>query len=244
MTPSQADSAKRAAAARALEYVEDGMTLGLGSGSTAKWFVDLLAPHLAETGKKVTCVATSSATRAQAEGLGISLADLDDAGGLDLTVDGADEIDGLLLDMIKGGGGALLQEKIVANASERLVIIADESKVVDSLGAFALPVEVARFGCGTTADKLRLCLKQQDVGGHRMRLREKDGEPFVTDGGHYILDLDLGRIGDPETLDFELDRIPGVVENGLFVGMADLAIIGRDDGSTRILTGTGEGFDE
>lgn len=236
MPLSPADHAKRAAAAAALDHVEDGMRLGLGSGSTAAWFVDLLAPHLAGTGKRIDCVPTSSATRAQAEKLGIALTTLDQAGSLDLTVDGADELDGELR-LIKGGGGALLQEKIVAAASRRLIIIADDSKQVEALGAFPLPVEVVRFGWRTTASHIASCLARHDVAGRDWRLREGDGRPFVTDEGHYILDLALGRIGDPAALDRDLDTIPGVVETGLFIDIASLAIIGDGDGTTRIVGG-------
>jgi ribose 5-phosphate isomerase A len=234
---SPADRAKRAAAARALHLVEDGMRLGLGTGSTAAWFVDLLAAHLAETGKTVTCVPTSSTTRAQAERLGILLTRLDeaagDAGALDLAVDGADEVEatGGRLALIKGGGGALLQEKIVAAASRRFVVVADASKRVATLGAFDLPVEVVRFGWRTTAGHIARALEGQEVGGRAWRLRGRDGAPFLTDEGHHIIDLALGRIGDPAGLDRALRAIPGVVETGLFVGMAAQAILGHPDGT-------------
>ena len=233
---SPADRAKRAAAARALDLVVDGMRLGLGTGSTAAWFVELLARHLAETGTRVVCVPTSAATRAQAGRLGLALTTLDEAGALDLAVDGADEIDGRLA-LIKGGGGALLQEKIVAAASRRFVVIADAGKRVETLGAFPLPVEVVRFAWRTTAGHIARALEDQDVGGRGWSLRERDGAPFVTDEGHHIVDLALGRIADPDALDRALDRIPGVVETGLFVGVASMAILGRPDGTTRIIEG-------
>ncbi len=234
---SPADRAKRAAAARALDLVEDGMRLGLGTGSTARWFVDLLARHLSESGKKIVAVPTSAATRAQAERLGIPLVPLDKAGGLDLAIDGADEIEerGGRLALIKGGGGALLQEKIVAAASRRFVVIADASKQVERLGAFELPVEVVRFGWRMTAGHIARLLEDQDVASRGWRLRERDGAPFVTDEGHHILDLALGRIADPLALDRALDGIPGVVETGLFVGMAAQAILGLPDGTIRIM---------
>jgi ribose 5-phosphate isomerase A len=243
---SPADRAKRAAAARAVELVEDGMRLGLGTGSTARWFVDLLAEHLRETGKTVVCVPTSSATRAQAERLGIPLATLDEAvgdeavgdtGALDLAVDGADEIEasGGRLALIKGGGGALLQEKIVAAASRRFVVVADATKKVEALGAFDLPVEVVRFGWRSTAGHIARALAEQDVAGRGWRLREGDGAPFLSDEGHHIIDLALGRIGDPAALDRALGAIPGVVETGLFVGMAAQAILGQPDGTVRIV---------
>ncbi len=231
---SPADRAKRAAAARAVGLVEDGMRLGLGTGSTAKWFVELLAAHLAETGKTVVGVPTSGATRDQAEALAIPLSTLDELGELDLAVDGADEIDGSLA-LIKGGGGALLQEKIVAAASRRFVVIADATKQVDALGAFDLPVEVVRFGWRTTAGHIARCLEGQQVGGRAWRLRDRGGAPMVTDEGHHILDLALGRIADPGALDRALRAIPGVVETGLFLGMASQAILGEPDGTTRIL---------
>jgi ribose 5-phosphate isomerase A len=230
----QAERAKRAAAVRALDFVEDGMRLGLGSGSTARWFVELLARHLADTGKRIVGVPTSSATQAQAEALGIPLATLDDTGALDLTVDGADEFDGRLR-LVKGGGAALLQEKIVAAASARLAVIADETKQVETLGAYALPVEIVRFGWRTTAAHIARRLEAHDVAGRNWRLREQAGAPLVTEEGHHIIDLALGRIGDPAALDCALNRIPGVVENGLFVGMATIAIIGSPDGSVRII---------
>jgi ribose 5-phosphate isomerase A len=233
---SPADRAKRAAAAHALGLVEGGMRLGLGTGSTATWFVELLAGHLAESGKTVACVPTSTATRAQAERLGIPLTTLDQAGGLDLTVDGADEIDGRLC-LIKGGGGALLKEKIVAAASRRFVVIADATKRVETLGAFDLPVEVVRFGWRMSAGHISRCLEGQEVAGRGWRLRERDGVPFVTDEGHHIIDLALGRIADPGALDSALDRIPGVVETGLFVGMAAQAILGQPDGTVSIIEG-------
>jgi ribose 5-phosphate isomerase A len=238
---SPADRAKRAAAARAIDLVEDGMRLGLGTGSTAKWFVDLLAAHLAKTGKSVLCVPTSAATRAQAERLGVPLATLDEAAGeagaLDLAVDGADEVEarGGGLALIKGGGGALLQEKIVAAASRRFVVVADAAKQVETLGAFDLPVEVVRFGWRSTAGHIASALEGQDVAGRGWRLRERDGAPLVTDEGHHIVDLMLGRIADPAALDRGLCAIPGVVETGLFIGMAERAILGQPDGTVRVV---------
>jgi ribose 5-phosphate isomerase A len=234
MPPSPADRAKRAAAAAAIGLVRDGMKLGLGSGSTARFFVELLADRLAETGWRITCVPTSSGTKELADRLGVPLVTLDEAGPLDLAVDGADELDDNL-DLIKGGGGALLLEKIVARAAGRFVVIADASKHVGTLGAFPLPVEVVRFGWRTTARHVAEALRANDVGGHEVRLRERDGEPFVTDEGHYILDLSLGRIGEPGVLEFDLAQIPGVVETGLFLGMADAAILGHEDGTTRTI---------
>lgn len=232
-----AERGKRAAAIRALDYVGDGMKVGLGTGSTAKWFVDLLAEHLAETGKRIVGVPTSSRTKAQADGLRIPLTTLDEAGWLDLTVDGADEFDGAL-NLIKGGGGALLQEKIVAAASDRMVVISDPSKEVATLGAFPLPLEVVRFGWRTTARLVAECLDGHDVGGRDWAIRGGD-DPYVTDEGHHILDLQLGRIGDPAALNRDLNLIPGIVETGLFCGMATAVIVGQEDGTARVIGGEG-----
>ena len=229
-TLSPAEAGKRAAALKALDYVEDGMLLGLGTGSTAKWFVDLLA----ESGKKITGVPTSSVTKAQAERLGIPLTTLDQAGWLDMVVDGADEFDPDF-NLIKGGGGALLQEKIVAAASDRMVVISDPSKEVPTLGAFDLPIEVVRFGWQTTSKLVKKCLEGHDVGGRDWTIRG-DG-PFVTDEGHYILDLKLGRIADPVALNRDLNLIPGVVETGLFCGLASVVIVGESDGGARLVGG-------
>ena len=228
---SPAERAKRAASLRALDFVEDGMKLGLGTGSTAKWFVDLLG----QSDKRITGVPTSSRTWAQAEGLGIPLATLDEAGWLDLTVDGADEFDGAM-NLIKGGGGALLQEKIVASASDAMVVIADPSKEVATLGAYDLPVEIVRFGWATTTRMLSACLEDQDVDSRTWTLRGGEA-PYVTDEGHYILDLQLGRIGDVAKLNRDLNLIPGVVETGLFCDIATTVIVGHVDGTARIING-------
>ncbi|MGR3717195.1 MAG: ribose-5-phosphate isomerase RpiA [Thermohalobaculum sp.] len=229
-----AERGKRAAAAQALEFVEDGMTLGLGTGSTAKWFVDLLAQRIKAEGLRITGVPTSSRTRAQAEGLGIPLTTLDQAGWLDLTIDGADEFDARL-NLIKGGGGALLQEKIVASASDRMVVITDSSKQVATLGAFPLPVELVRFGAATTRRLIGELLERHDVAGRDMTLRQGEDGPYITDEGHYIVDLDLGRIGDPARLNAGLNAIPGVVETGLFTGIASAVVVGEADGTVRVI---------
>jgi ribose 5-phosphate isomerase A len=231
------DALKVAAAERAIEFVESGMRLGLGTGSTAAKFVDLLGKKVAG-GLDVVCVATSQATQEQAEALGIRMATLDDMPFLDLTVDGADEIDGDLR-LIKGGGGALLREKIVATASGRMVVIADASKKVATLGAFPLPLEVAPFGL--TATRNMITALAADVGCEgdiKVRVLA-GGKPFLTDGGNLILDCHFGRIAEPEELDEALKLIPGVVENGLFIGIADLAVIAGADGVT--LIGSEEG---
>jgi ribose 5-phosphate isomerase A len=217
---------KQRAALRALEEVRDGMKLGLGTGSTARYFVDGLGAQVAD-GLEVVCVPTSEATRAQAESLGVKLAPLDDLKRLDLTVDGADELDDALR-LIKGGGGALLREKIVAAASDRMIVIADDSKKVATLGAFDLPVEVNMFSHGATAAAIADALAATGNAG-AINLRGDD-DPFITDGGHYIYDCALGAINDAEGLAQALLNVPGVVEHGLFLGYATAAILAGTDG--------------
>jgi ribose 5-phosphate isomerase A len=229
------DDYKREAAAKAIELIEPGMKLGLGTGSTAKHFIELLSERVRE-GLDVVCVPTSEATRAQAAWLGIPLTTLDDEPHLDLTIDGADEIDDALR-LIKGGGGALLREKIVAAASERLVIIADASKRVQILGAYPLPVEVVRFGYMATHAMIEKLAAAAGCRGHIKLRLGFDGQPFVTDGGNYIFDCTFGRIADPEALDRALKQIPGVVENGLFLGLADAAFIAGSDGIVHLTAG-------
>ena len=219
---------KRAAAARAVEYVENGMQLGLGTGSTAKHFVELLGERV-RGGLRVIGVPTSEATRADAERCGVPLTTLDEIDRLDLTVDGADEIDPSL-NLIKGGGGALLREKIVAAASARMVVISDDSKWVDTLGRFPLPVEVIPFGLGATRHALAAAFAQAGVAGEISLRQGKDGHAFVTDGGHWIVDAHLGRIPDPPRLAALLSAIPGVVEHGLFIGLAKTAILAGSQG--------------
>jgi ribose 5-phosphate isomerase A len=222
------DQYKRQAAEHAITLVEDGMTLGLGTGSTAAHFVDLLGQRVRE-GLKVVCVPTSGATRAQAERLDIPLADLDQHPALDLTIDGADEIDPALR-LIKGGGGALLCEKIVAMASERMVAIADHSKRVATLGAFPLPVEIVSFGVAATRNLVEALAAEAGCAGEITLRTMPGGEPFVTDCGHLILDCAFGRIAAPEALDAALKAVPGVMEHGLFLGIADAAIVAGPDG--------------
>ncbi len=223
-----ADDWKRMAAERALSFVEPKMRLGLGTGSTAAKFIEALAAKVKQ-GLELVCVPTSEATRMQAHAAGITIATLDEVPFLDLTVDGADELDGDLR-LIKGGGGALLREKIVATASERMVVIADASKRVEALGAFPLPVEVVRFGLTATRNMIEMLAADAGCRGDiRLRLGF-DRQPFVTDGGNYIFDCAFGRIDDPESLDEALKFIPGVVENGLFLGIADAAVIAGPDG--------------
>jgi ribose 5-phosphate isomerase A len=219
---------KRQAAARALEYVRPGMRLGLGTGSTAKHFVDLLGERVG-AGLDVIAVPTSETTRSQAERLKIPLTTLDETPALDLTVDGADEI-APDLTLIKGGGGALLREKIVAAASASMVVIADESKWVPVLGQFALPIEVVPFGLAATRRAIDEAVTAVGAPGPIEVRRDKNGHPFVTDGGHWILDAALGRIPDPKALAGRLSVIPGVVEHGLFIGLAHAAILAGTTG--------------
>ena len=222
------DDLKESAARAALDLVEAGMRIGLGTGSTAARFVAALGERVA-AGLRVVCVPSSEATRAQAERLGIPLTTLDETPQLDLTIDGADEIDDQLR-MIKGGGGALLREKIVATASDRMVAIVDESKVVTSLGLFPLPVEVVRFGLMATMRLIEAIAAETGCHG-AITLRPGEGDaPFVTDQGHLILDCAFGNIPEPEVLAFSLKRVPGVVEHGLFLGLADLAIVAGKGG--------------
>ena len=221
---------KRQAAERAVAYVENGMTLGLGTGSTAAHFVALIGERV-KGGMKLTCVPTSEATRLQAEQLGIALSTLDATPFLDLTVDGADELDGQLR-LIKGGGGALLREKIVAMASERMVVIADASKQVPVLGRFPLPVEVVRFGLTATSNMVGVMAAEVGCEGEIALRVGRDGQPFMTDSGNYILDCAFGQIDEPEALDEALKVVPGVVEHGLFLGIADAAIVAGPEGVT------------
>ena len=222
------DGLKGQAAARALEHVRDGMKLGLGTGSTAKHFVELLGMRV-RAGLNVVGVPTSEATRADAVRCGVPLTTLDDVDRLDLTVDGADEIDPAL-DLIKGGGGALLREKIVAAASDRMIVIADVSKWVEVLGRFPLPVEVVPFGLAATRRAIGEAFAQSGVSGQMVVRKGKDGHVFVTDGGHWIVDAHLGRIADAPRLAGLLAVIPGVVEHGLFTGLASMAILAGSEG--------------
>jgi len=222
------DDLKQTAALRALDLIFDGMWLGLGTGSTAERFVDALAEKVA-AGLQILCVPTSEATRERAESLGIPLTTLDETPHLHLTVDGADEIDGQLR-LIKGGGGALLREKIVATASDQMVVIADDSKLVPMLGKFPLPVEVVQFGLAATRRLVEAMAEQAGCEGEIRLRRTASGEPFATDQGNYILDCHFGSIPEPEVLSFALKRVPGVVEHGLFLGVADLAIVAGEGG--------------
>ncbi len=230
---SPGDAAKRAAAIRAAAFVEDGMRVGLGTGSTAIWLVRLLGDRVAREGLDILAVPTSARTADLAREVGIPLTTLDATARLDLTIDGADEIDPDFA-LIKGGGGALLREKIVAASSDRMAVIADRGKEVRTLGAFPLPVEAVPFGLGSTRRLIEEVLAAADVAERSVSLRMEGGEPFVTDEGNRILDLHLGRIGDAPGLARALNAVPGVVETGLFIGLCDIVVIGEGDGRVEI----------
>ena len=225
---SDADAQKRAAGEAAAALVEPGMVVGLGTGSTAAWFVRALAARRLA----VTCVCTSEATAALAGELGLKLAELGETRTIDLTVDGADEI-GPGLSLIKGGGAALLREKLVWEASRRCVVIADAAKRVPVLGRFPLPIEVVAFGHAITALRIGDALAECDIGA-APRLRLKDGEPVRTDGGNLIYDAACGRIPEPASLARALKSVTGVVDHGLFLDLADLALVGTDAGVAQV----------
>jgi len=228
-----AKSLKIKAAAEALTYVKDGMRLGIGTGSTAEEFVRLLAAKVA-SGMNVIGVPTSERTAALCRELGVKLTTLEETPQLDLTIDGADEVDPELA-LIKGGGGALLREKIVAAASSEMIVIADESKLVDALGTFPLPIEVNRFGLEATKLAIEKAAGRLGLVGP-VTLRMTGDEAFVTDGGHLILDASFGRIPDTRALSDALHAIPGVVEHGLFLGLARVAILAGADGIRTLLS--------
>jgi ribose 5-phosphate isomerase A len=220
-------SLKIDAAREALKHVKNGMKLGIGTGSTAEEFVRLLAERVAE-GLDVVGVPTSERTAGLCLELGIRLSTLDEMPELDLTVDGADEISRNLT-LIKGGGGALLREKIVAAASKMMIVIADDSKLVETLGAFPLPIEVNQFGLAATRLGVRHVAERLDLEGD-IALRMRGGSPLVTDGGHFILDASFGRIPDPRALSSALHAVPGVVEHGIFLNLARIAILAGNAG--------------
>ncbi|WP_372604394.1 ribose-5-phosphate isomerase RpiA [Actibacterium sp.] len=227
------DKAKFVAAKRAADFVEDGMRVGLGTGSTAAWLVRCLGEMVREDGLKIRGVPTSTRTAELARQVGIEIVTLDEAKWLDVTIDGADEFDADL-NLIKGGGGALLQEKIVATASDQMIVIADVAKEVAQLGAFPLPVEVIPFGWQTTKALIEETLINLDVLGRDTTLRMNGEAPFVTDEGNFIVDLHLKRIGNARQLALVLNQIPGVVENGLFIDICDVVVIGHGDGKVEV----------
>jgi len=227
------DKAKYVAAKRAVDFVEDGMRLGLGTGSTAAWMVRCLGEMVREDGLQVTGVATSTRTAELAREVGITVKTLDEVKWLDLTIDGADEFDPNL-NLIKGGGGALLQEKIVATASDQMIVIADPAKEVTGLGAFPLPVEVVPFGWQATKALIEEVLVNLDVLGRSTSLRLSGEEPYRSDEGNFIIDLHLERITNPQQVSLVLNQIPGVVENGLFLDICDIIVIGNGDGTVEV----------
>ena len=214
---------KRAVCAKAMEYVKDGMKLGLGSGTTAEIFVEMLAPRV-RAGEKLLCVPTSERTAAHARKLGMTLSTLDEQAPLDLTIDGADEAD-RNLDLIKGGGGMLLREKIVAASSRKMLVIADESKLVPRLGKYPLPVEVIEFGHKSTATRLAAAFAALGYANVPMTLRQKDGATFKTDSNNVIYDCAFGAIQNAPKLATAILAVPGVVEHGLFIGIATTLLI-------------------
>lgn len=228
------DTAKFVASKRAVDFIEDGMRVGLGTGSTAAWMVRCLGERVREEGLKISGVPTSTRTAELARQVGIKVVSLDEARWLDVTIDGADEFDGDL-NLIKGGGGAHLQEKIVATASDMMIVITDPSKKVDTLGAFPLPVEVIPFGWQTSKALIEETLASLDVLGQSSSLRMNGDAPFVTDEGNHIIDLHLQRIGNPRQLSMVLNQIPGVVENGLFIDICDKVVIGHQDGKVEVI---------
>lgn len=231
-TRSDTGELKRAAAKAALAEVQPDMRLGLGTGSTATAFVELLAEAVAG-GLKVVCVPTSQRIAALARSLAIPLTTLKKRPVLDLAVDGADEI-GPGLSLIKGGGGALLREKIVATAAKRFVVIADAGKLVERLGTFALPIEVVPFGEESTTRKIVAVASELGLSGRLTFRKDENGRTYVTDGGHHIVDAHLTSIPDPAALGTALHTIPGVVEHGLFVDIAKVAYVAGADGVRRI----------
>ncbi|HZB45723.1 MAG TPA: ribose-5-phosphate isomerase RpiA [Pyrinomonadaceae bacterium] len=224
-------NAKQLAGARAAEYIEDGMAVGLGTGSTAYWMVEALGARVRQ-GLRVRGVPTSRRTEEQARTLGIALVTFAEVQQLDLTIDGADEIDPNLA-LTKGGGGALLREKLVAAASRRMIVVADSSKLVQTLGKFPLPVEVVPFAWEVTAGRV------EALGCNPRLRRAGGGDAYVTDNGNYILDCDCGVIADPARLERELKLLPGVVECGLFVRMADTVVVADEAGGVRIIERAG-----
>lgn len=227
------DKAKFVAAKKAVEFVEDGMRVGLGTGSTAAWMVRCLGELVREDGLKIRGVPTSTRTAALAQEVGIDVISLDEAKWLDLTIDGADEFD-REFNLIKGGGAALLQEKIVATASDRMVVISDVSKEVDTLGSFPLPVEVIPFGWQTTKALIEEMLDSLDVLGQATSLRMNGSSPLFTDEGNHVIDLHLNRIGNARQMAMVLNQIPGVVENGLFCDICDTVVVGYGDGRVQV----------
>jgi len=218
--------AKKLTGEKAAEYIEDGMIIGLGTGSTAYYAIKKVG-EMVRNGLKVKAVPTSKETAELAAEEGIELIELADVEALDLTIDGADEVDSNF-NLIKGGGGALLREKIVASATDKLIIVVDESKLVENLGEFPLPVEITPFSWQYTKRMVEKFSCSSEI-------RKEDGEIYITDNGNYILDCDFGKIEDPLKITVELNKLPGVVENGIFAEMAEIVVVGYNDGHVEVL---------
>jgi ribose 5-phosphate isomerase A len=218
---------KKAAAEAAVVHIQSGMKVGLGTGSTANYFIEALARR-AKEGLDVVCLPTSVATRTLAEKLGLKISNLEESAYVDVTVDGTDEFDPEFR-LIKGGGGAMHREKIVASSSRFMVVIADHTKRVQTLGKFPLPVEVSRYGVKATAWKLERAFNALNLKG-QMTLRVRDGKPFVTESGNAIIDCSLGAIPEPSKLDGLLNSIPGVIETGLFIGICGVVYVAGPNG--------------
>src|SRR5450432_1021348 len=217
---------KQLAAEKAVSFLENGMTIGLGTGSTAYWAIEKIGEKVAKEKWNIRAIATSIRSEEQARGLGIPILDFNEIKSIDITIDGADEVDGQL-QLIKGGGGALLREKIVATNSKQMIVVADESKWVKTLGKFPLPVEVVHFGWERTFDKLQLlgCVPKRRMNG---------SEPYLTDNGNYIVDCSFGEIINAPALHESINAITGVVDNGLFIGIATKLVLGFNNGEIRV----------
>jgi ribose 5-phosphate isomerase A len=221
-------NAKQLAAEKAVSFLDNGMTIGLGTGSTAYWAIEKIGEKVKNEGWNIKAIATSVVSEEQARGLGIPIFDFSSIGTIDVTIDGADEVDPKL-QLIKGGGGALLREKIVATNSKQMIVVADESKWVEALGKFPLPVEVVRFGWERTFYKLHML-------GCEAKRRMKGTEPYITDNGNYIVDCAFGEIKDPPHLHDLVNAITGVVDNGLFIHIASKLVLGFNNGETRVIS--------
>ena len=230
---SDSEKAKYISAKHALGSIKGGMRVGLGTGSTASWFIVLLAELIRKDGLNILATSTSTQTRILAESLGIKVVSLKEINRIDLTVDGADEFDGQL-NLIKGGGGALLQEKIVAAASSKMIVIADEAKRVNTLGKFPLPIEIVPFGVETIERNLSQLLTSLGYERPKGVLRKKVNEVFLTDEGHYILDYELNKMDKVEDLALNINNLPGVVEHGIFIGLCDEVFVGKSNGAVDV----------
>ena len=230
----ESELGKKVAAVKALEFVKSGMVIGLGTGSTAAWFLRLLAERIITEKLIISCVPTSDVTKESAHKLHIPLTTIEEARAIDLVVDGADEFDPML-NLIKGGGGALLQEKIVAAAANHMVVITDYTKKVSSLGAFDLPVEVVKFGSRSTKTSIEAVLKKLNYTKYELLFRTQNSQKFVTDEQHFIIDLKLNKIKEPQILHNHLIACPGVVETGLFVNLANTIVVGKSDGTCKVI---------